>query len=186
MPRKELKTLEVSTPAAWRKWLEKHHASAEEIWLVFHKLHTGRPTIEYLDAVDEALCFGWIDSLIRRLDDDRYARKFTPRKLDSRWSTINRQRYERLNAEGRLMPAGIDRPPTDKSGDAPKYAKVPEYIERAIKKDRAAWAFFQKLAPGYRRQYVAWIDSAKREETKVKRLQEVVRRLAAGHKPGLK
>jgi uncharacterized protein YdeI (YjbR/CyaY-like superfamily) len=186
MPAKELKTLDVPTAVAWRKWLAANHASVSDIWLVFHKQHTGRPTIAYEDAVDEALCFGWIDSLIRRLDDDRYARKFTPRKLDSRWSTANRKRYATLKAAGRLAQPGLDRPPTNKSGDAPLVTKVPKYIEQAIKKNRAAWTFFQNLAPGYRRQYVAWIDSAKQQATKLKRLDEAIERLAAGHKLGLK
>src|SRR3954447_10815168 len=112
MPKRELKTLDVPTCDAWRQWLAKHHASESEIWLIFHKIHTGRPTISYEDAVDEALCFGWVDSLIRRLDDERYARKFTPRKADSRWSTANRTRYAKLKAERRLMQPGINRPPT--------------------------------------------------------------------------
>src|SRR5438045_2062466 len=98
MPSPTLKTLAASTPAQWRRWLSANHLRESEIWLIFHKRHTGRPTIAYEDAVDEALCFGWIDSLIRRIDDDRYARKFTPRKLDSRWSTANRKRYARLKA----------------------------------------------------------------------------------------
>jgi uncharacterized protein YdeI (YjbR/CyaY-like superfamily) len=186
MPTKKLRTLEASHSQAWRKWLASHHATETEIWLVFHKAHTGRPTVTYEDAVDEALCFGWIDSLIRRLDEDRYARKFTPRKLDSRWSTANRRRYAKLKAEGRLMQSGLDRPPTNKSGDALRVIKTPNYIEQAIKKNRAAWTFFQALAPGYRRQYVAWIDSAKQQATKLKRLDQAVQQLAAGHKPGLK
>jgi uncharacterized protein YdeI (YjbR/CyaY-like superfamily) len=185
MPAKKLKTLDVPTATAWRTWLDKHHASESEIWLVFHKQHTGRRTIAFEDAVDEALCYGWIDSLIRRLDDVRYARKFTPRKLDSRWSTTNRRRYAKLKAAGRLKKPGLVRPPTNKSGDAPMVTKIPKYIEQAIKKNRAAWTFFQNLAPGYRRQYVIWTDSAKLEATKQKRLAEVVRRLAAGHKPGM-
>ena len=91
---KTLKTVEARSPKLWRKWLEKHHASEVEVWLVFYKQHTGEKSIELGDAIDEALCFGWIDSLVRRLDDDRYARKFTPRKLDSR-SGHNRFRASR-------------------------------------------------------------------------------------------
>ncbi|HKP29292.1 MAG TPA: hypothetical protein VJU15_07805, partial [Gemmatimonadales bacterium] len=91
-----MKTLLVQTPKEWRAWLQKHHASEAEIWLVFHKQHTGVPSIEYQDALDEALCHGWIDSLIKRIDDDRFARKFTPRKPDSRWSEVNRKRYAEL------------------------------------------------------------------------------------------
>src|SRR6476661_8411233 len=103
MSSKTLKTLDVPTTDQWRAWLGEHHDSESEIWLIFHKVHTGRPSIRYEDAVDEALCFGWVDCLIRRLDDERYARKFTPRKADSRWSTANRKRYAALKADGRLM-----------------------------------------------------------------------------------
>jgi uncharacterized protein YdeI (YjbR/CyaY-like superfamily) len=183
-----LKTLDVRTIAAWRAWLATHHQSESEVWLVFHKRHTGRPSIAYDDAVCEALCFGWIDSLIKRLDDDRYARKFTPRKAGSRWSTANRQRYARLEASGRLKPAGRKLAPTDESGDAPRPSldRIPHYIEQGIKRHCAAWEFFQSLAPSYRRQYIAWIDSAKREETRAKRLGEAIEKLAAGEKPGLK
>jgi uncharacterized protein YdeI (YjbR/CyaY-like superfamily) len=188
MPSTSLKTLDVRTLAAWRAWLAKHHASESEIWLVFRKRHTGLASIDYEDAVDEALCFGWIDSLIRRLDDDRYARKFTPRRPDSRWSTVNRTRYARLQASGRLMPAGRKLAPTKRSGDAPRAssANVPAYIEQALKRNRAARKFFESLAPSYRRMYILWIDSAKREDTKVKRLREAIKKLAAGEKLGLK
>src|SRR3954447_21845386 len=103
---KRLKTLDVRTLAGWRRWLAEHHDSDTEVWLIFHKRHTGEPSVEYGDALDEALCFGWIDSLIKRLDDDRYARKFTPRKPDSKWSSVNRRRYAVLEASGRLMPSG--------------------------------------------------------------------------------
>lgn len=188
MPSKPLKTLDARTAAEWRAWLARHHQTESEVWLIFYKRHTGRPSIEYDDAVDEALCFGWIDSLIRRLDDARYARKFTPRKPGSRWSTANRQRYARLQASGRLMPAGLKLAPTDRSGDAPRpsLAMIPAYIEQAIGRNKAAWKFFEGLAPSYRRLYIAWIDSAKQADTKARRLKEVIKRLAAGEKPGLK
>src|SRR5215467_12808594 len=97
-----MKSVDARTPDQWRKWLTDHHDSESEVWLVFHKRHTGSRSIDYGDAVDEALCFGWVDSLIKRLDDARYARKFTPRKADSRWSDSNRERYARLKAAGRL------------------------------------------------------------------------------------
>jgi uncharacterized protein YdeI (YjbR/CyaY-like superfamily) len=188
MAAKTLRTLDVRSPGQWREWLARHHESESEVWLVFHKRVTGRPSIAYDDAVDEALCFGWIDSLIKRLDDERYARKFTPRKPDSRWSTANRKRYATLQANGRLMPAGLKRAPTGRSGDAPRTSpsRVPPYIQRALKGTPAAWSHFESLAPSYRRMYVAWIDSAKQEETKKRRLQEAVGLLAAGKKLGLK
>lgn len=188
MPSKSLRTLDVRSRRQWRTWLEAHHQSESEIWLVFHKRHTATKSISYDDAVEEALCFGWIDSLIRRLDDDRYARKFTPRKPDSRWSSINRRRYEGLKSRGLLAPAGLDRPPTNRSGDAPKLrvSVFPSYIEKGLKANARAWEHFERLAPSHRRAYVGWIDSAKREETKAKRLREAVTLLAAGQKIGLK
>ena len=185
---KTLKTLHVRNREHWREWLAKHHDSESEVWLVFHKRQTGRPSIAYYDAVDEALCFGWIDSLVKRLDDDRYARKFTPRKPDSRWSTTNRKRYAKLQASGRLTPAGVKRAPTDRSGDTPRPSpsKVPQYIQRALKSRPEAWNYFESLAPSYRRMYVAWIDSARQQETKTRRLQKAIGLLAAGKTLGLK
>jgi uncharacterized protein YdeI (YjbR/CyaY-like superfamily) len=187
MASSRLKTLDLPTAAQWRAWLAARHACESEIWLVFHKRHTGRPSIAYDDAVDEALCFGWIDSLIRRLDEDRYARKFTPRKADSRWSTANRRRYAKLKASGRLAPPGLERCPTDRDGDAPRPSldRLPPYIERGIKRHPAAWTFFQALAPSHRRKYIIWIDSAKLEPTKARRLKQAIALLAAGHKPTL-
>jgi uncharacterized protein YdeI (YjbR/CyaY-like superfamily) len=158
------------------------------VWLVFHKRQTGQPSIAYDDAVNEALCLGWIDSLVKRLDDDRYARKFTPRKPDSRWSTANRKRFAQLQASGRLMPAGLKRAPTERSGDAPRpsLSKVPRYIQQALSSRPAARNYFESLAPSCRRMYIAWIDSAKQPETKARRLREAVDLLAAGKKLGLK
>jgi uncharacterized protein YdeI (YjbR/CyaY-like superfamily) len=188
MRSKALKTFEARTPEQWRKWLAAHHDSESEVWLIFHKRHTGRASIAYQDALDEALCFGWVDSLIKRLDDARYARKFTPRKPDSRWSTVNRKRYAELKASGRLAPAGLNRAPTDRGYDAPRPAvsKLPKYIEDAVRKRPKAWRFFESLAPSYRRLYIRWIDSAKQEETKMRRLREAIRLLAAGKRLGLK
>jgi uncharacterized protein YdeI (YjbR/CyaY-like superfamily) len=183
-----LKTFDAPTPEEWRRWLADHHQSESEVWLVFYKQHTGRASIAYQDAVDEALCFGWIDSLVRRLDDARYARKFTPRKADSKWSTTNRRCYAQLKARGRLMPAGLNRPPTERSGDAPRPSpsKLPPYIQDALRDCPPAWNYFQSLAPSYRRLYIGWIDSAKQPETKMRRLEEAIRLLAAGKKLGLK
>ena len=188
MPSKPLKILEARDDAQWREWLARHYDSEAEVWLVFPKRRTIAPSIRYQDALDEALCFGWIDSLVKRLDDDRYARKFTPRKPDSRWSTANRRRFAKLQAAGRLMPAGEARPPTARSGDAPRppAGKIPGYIEDALRGVPAAWRFFESLAPSYRRLYIGWIDSAKQAETKSRRLKEAVGLLAQGKKLGLK
>jgi uncharacterized protein YdeI (YjbR/CyaY-like superfamily) len=186
--RKASKTLDVRTRAAWRAWLERNHDSAAEIWLVFHKRHTATASVEYEAAVEEALCFGWIDSLVRRLDADRFARKFTPRRADSRWSALNRKRYARVAAAGLLTDAGRARPPTGRVAGAPRREEwsLPQYIEDAFKANGRAWRHFEQLAASYRRAYVGWIDSAKREETKRRRLREAVQRLGRGAKLGLK
>lgn len=185
-----MKTFVARTAGQWRKWLAEHHDSQSEVWLVFHKVHTGRPSIAYLDALDEALCFGWVDSLVKRLDDARYARKFTPRKADSRWSAINRKRYAALKASGRLQPSGIARPPTDRTDDRPPRFEMPAAlsptIQAALRKQPSARRYFEGLTPSRRRRYVGWIESAKREETKRRRLEEAIRLLAAGKPLGLK
>jgi uncharacterized protein YdeI (YjbR/CyaY-like superfamily) len=186
-----MKTLLVRTLDQWRGWLARHHASESEVWLIFHKQHTGVASIAYKDALDEALCFGWVDSLVKRLDDRRFARKFTPRQPDSRWSAVNRKRYAELKTEGRLKPPGIERPPTSR-GSAPRPtrlempSKLPAYIQSALRNHPNALRHFEALAPAQRRRYFAWIESAKREETKLRRLEEAIRLLARGKVLGLK
>ena len=185
-----MKTFVAQTADQWRKWLDEHHDSESEVWLIFYKLHTGVRSIAHSDALDEALCFGWVDSLVKRLDESRYAIKFTPRNADSRWSAINRKRYAALKAAGKLKPGGVNRPPTDRSyGPRPRFqmpATVPRYIQAALKKRPTAWRYFEGLSPWHRRRYIGWIESAKREETKVRRLQVAIRLLAAGKPLGLK
>ena len=185
-----MKTFVAQTPDQWHNWLAEHHDSASEVWLVFYKVHTGRRSIAYADAIDEALCFGWVDSLVKRLDDARYALKFTPRKADSKWSDINRKRYAALKASGRLQAGGINRPPTNRSyALRSRYqmpTTIPAYIEAAIRKQPKAWKYFQTLASSHRRRYVGWIETAKREDTRARRLQEAIRLLTAGKPLGLK
>lgn len=183
----ELMTLEVGNRQQWRTWLGKHHASSPGVWLVFYKEHTRVKSIPYEDSVREALCFGWIDSLIKRLDDDRYARKFTPRQPTSKWSDINRKRWVELKAAGLLTPAGLAAAPTDNTYAPPSaMPDLPIYIAKALKANPKAWGFFQELAPSYRRHFVGWIHSAKRPETRDKRIRESIALLAAGKKLGLK
>jgi len=183
-----LQTLTVGSRREWRKWLKDHHDSQSEIWLVFYKQGTGITSISYDDALEEALCFGWVDSIIKRLDDARYARKFTPRKADSKWSTLNRRKYADLASRGLLAAPGLKRAPTTRSGDAPRpsLSAIPSYIKDRLKTVPRASQHFEKLAPSCRRAYIAWIDSAKLEETKEKRLREALVRLAAGQTLGLK
>lgn len=186
-----MKALLVRTLDQWRDWLTAHHASVSEVWLIFHKRHTGVASIDDTDARDEALCFGWVDGLVKRLDDRRYALKFTPRSANSRWSAVNRQRYAALKAGGRLKAAGIARPPTER-GYAPRPPRRPlpatltAYIQAGLKSHPKASQHFEALAPSHRRRYIAWIESAKREDTKLRRLKEAIRLLAGGKTLGLK
>jgi len=188
MPTKATKLLEVRTRQEWRNWLEKHHASDSAVWLVFRKGKAGGASLSHTDAVEEALCFGWVDSIVKRLDALRYARKFTPRKADSKWSSINRRRYEALKSRGLLAAPGLLRAPTSRSGDAPRpsLSAIPAYIEDRLKAHPRARQPFERLAPSQRRAYLGWIDSAKRFETKEKRLREALSLLAAGKKLGLR
>ena len=183
----KLPTLEVRNCRQWRAWLKKHHASSAGVWLVFHKAHTGVKSIGYEDAVREALCFGWIDSLIKRLDDDRYAYKVTPRKPTSKWSAINRGRWNELKAAGLLAPAGLAAAPTDNTyGPKPVIPILPGYIAKAFATNAKAWAFFRGLPTRERRNFVVWIHTAKRPETRERRIRESITLLAAGKKLGLK
>jgi uncharacterized protein YdeI (YjbR/CyaY-like superfamily) len=180
-------TLQVRSRQQWRAWLAKHHASSSGIWLVFYKAHTGRKSIAYEDAVREALCFGWIDSLVKRLDDARYALKITPRKPTSKWSAINRRRWMDLKAAGLLESAGLAAAPTDNTyAPRPVIPDLPVYIARTLKANPKAWTFFRQLAPTYRRNFVVWIHTARRPETREKRIRESIGLLAAGQKLGLK
>ena len=179
--------VDVRTRAAWRQWLAKHHASSPGIWLVRHKQHSGVKSMPYEDLVCEVLCFGWVDSLIKRLDNDHYAIKVTPRKRTSKWSDINRKRWKRLRAAGLLAPPGLAAAPTANSY-APHAAipELPAYIAKAVKANRRAWKHFQALARTYRRDLVVWIHTAKRPETRQRRIRESLELLSAGKKLGLR
>jgi uncharacterized protein YdeI (YjbR/CyaY-like superfamily) len=185
----------VTTRGEWRAWLADHHDRDREIWLVFWKKHTGKPSLPYAEAVDEALCFGWIDSLVRRLDDERYAQKFTPRKAKSNWTDLNRRRFARLVEERRMTAAGLAREPPpatavaeqrERSERPEPAATVPGDVEAALRAHGEAWANFSRLAPSHRRNYVRWIEAAKRPETRARRVAEAVARLERNEKLGLK
>jgi uncharacterized protein YdeI (YjbR/CyaY-like superfamily) len=179
--------LEVRDRPEWREWLQHHHTSSRGVWLVLYKKHTGAVSIPYEDAVCEALCFGWIDSLIKRIDGDRHAHKFTPRKSSSKWSESNRKRWAELRHTGLLTSAGLAAAPSDNTyGPKPRVPVLPAYIAKAFQRNPRAWMFFQELAPTDRRQFVVWIHLAKRPETRDRRISESINLLAARKKLGLK
>lgn len=186
-----LNLLYVPTREKWRAWLEQHHATATEVWLVYYKKHTGKPRVLYDDAVEEALCFGWIDSIVRKLDEDRFAQKFTPRKDHGTWSALNLDRMKRLIANGRMTLAGLAKfEPTRQSAPKPQRfeigAEIPAFIAEALQAHPAAAENFHRLAPSYRRSYIGWIIHAKKEETRQRRLQEAIEKLERNEKLGLK
>jgi len=184
----ERTTLVVRNRLQWRAWLAENHASSRGVWLVFHTDHTGVKSIAYEESVREALCFGWVDSLIKRLDDERYARKFTPRTPTSKWSDINRKRWAELEAAGLLAAPGLAAAPTERRSARPRqsFPSMPAYFAKALKASPKAWKFFQELAPSYRLHFVHWIHLAKRPETRRRRMGEAIALLAAGKKLGLK
>lgn len=189
-----MNTLELKHISDWRKWLSENHNRVDEIWLVYYKKHTGIYSISYQDSLDEALCFGWVDSLIKRIDDDRYARKFTPRRDDSNWSLVNKSRVGELIAEGRMTEPGMAKVEAAKqSGSWEKPVTKPEMdfeippeFEQALAENLEAVRFFETLAPTYRKHYIGWIATAKRPETRAKRIAEAIQLLSEGKQLGLK
>ena len=171
---------------AWRRWLEKHHAVKSEVWIAYYKKHTGRRCVSYEEAVEEALCFGWIDGQVRRLDEDSYAQRFTPRRAGSHWSTVNLRRFERLRAEGRVTDAGMAKGPTATTKIAAASWRLPDEvppdIEKALKKSRMAWANLQALPPSHRKKFVLWLSSAKRPETRQRRTAQAIAMLEKNEK----
>jgi uncharacterized protein YdeI (YjbR/CyaY-like superfamily) len=165
---------------AWRAWLEKHHASSPGLWLVYAKKHTGIPSLSYNDAVEEALCFGWIDSLIHPIDEDLYKQLFTPRKPKSRWSAANKARVERMIAAGLMTAAGTalialaKKHGTWRAIDDPASLTMPPELQRAIDANAAAKRNWLAYSPGMRKGFLLMVASAKRPETRAARIAQVV------------
>lgn len=176
----------------WRNWLELNHNSLNEIWLVYYKKHTKKPTVTYNEAVEEALCFGWIDSTIRRIDEETYMQKYTPRNDNSVWSLANKKRIEKLIKEGKITEAGIGKVEKAKANGQwqkahalSKQLKMPEDLEKTLKENKMAWINFKNFAPSYRNTYIGWVMAAKRPETIAKRIKLVVERSEQNEKPGM-
>jgi uncharacterized protein YdeI (YjbR/CyaY-like superfamily) len=171
--------------AAFRAWLLSHHATATELWVGFYKKSSGRGGLTYSEAVDEALCVGWIDGIIRRVDEHRFTHRFSPRQARSPWSAANIARFKVLRAAGRTAETGVavyQAHQASKSGKgavAPysyenRPARFSSSLSQTFKADRAAWTFFASQPPGYRRTCTFWVMSAKRDETRHRRLRALM------------
>lgn len=179
-----------ATPAAFRRWLEKNHGKAKELWVGFHKVHTSKPSITWPQSVDAALCFGWIDGLRQGLDADVYMIRFTPRRSTSVWSAVNLKRVAELKKLGLMAPAGIaafERRDPKAAGYTYGDQNIP-FDAATLKTFRAAkpaWKFFEAQPPGYRRIVTHWVMSAKRDETRKRRLEQLMADSAAGKRLGI-
>lgn len=176
------------TPAAFRAWLEKHHATAKALELRLFKVHAAHRGLTYAQALDEALCFGWIDGVVHRIDEDSFRQRYSPRRPRSTWSRRNIEHVERLKQAGRMAPAGLaaygarDEQRTGLySFEQERPELAPAHV-KAIRANEAAWAFYQEQAPGFRRLMAHWIMSAKREETRAKRLALLIDCAARGRR----
>jgi uncharacterized protein YdeI (YjbR/CyaY-like superfamily) len=175
-----------ATPAKWRAWLERHAATRTELSVGFYKKGSGKPSITWPEAVDEALCFGWIDGVRHRIDDERYRIRFTPRRRGSIWSDVNVRRVGELIAEGRMTPAGLAAFEARTAARSGVYAyetraeALPHEMERELRANAAAWEHFSQRPPSYRRSAIAWVTGAKQAVTRERRLASLIDHCARG------
>jgi uncharacterized protein YdeI (YjbR/CyaY-like superfamily) len=174
------------TPASFRKWLAKHHATAEELWVGYYKRGSGTPSVTWPETVDEALCFGWIDGIRKSEDDLRYTIRFSPRKPGSTWSAVNIRRARSLQSRGLMGPAGRAAFLARKENKSGAYSyeqrssTLPEPYASQLKKNSPAWKYFREQSPTYRKAVSWWVVSAKQEDTRKRRLEQLIEDSAAG------
>lgn len=178
-----------ATPVQFRKWLEKNHVTSTELWVGYYKKATGRPSITWPEAVDEALCFGWIDGIRKSIDDESYMNRFTPRRATSIWSRVNIGRVAALTAEGRMRPAGLAAFEKRKKTGVYSFEQAERpgldaAAEKEFRKHRKAWSWFQQQAPWYRRTAGFYVMSAKKPETRARRLARLMADSEAGQRIG--
>jgi uncharacterized protein YdeI (YjbR/CyaY-like superfamily) len=176
-----------TTPEQFRAWLEKHHATAGELWVGYYKKASGKPTMTWAESVDQALCFGWIDGVRKSLGPDSYLNRFTPRTARSTWSAVNIRRAKELIDLGLMHPAGLrafERRTDERSAihsyEQRRSAPLPRDLQRRFRSNAQAWSFFETQPPSYRQAAIWWVVSAKREETRDRRLSQLVEHSAAG------
>ncbi len=185
-------TLEFASSSEWRRWLQANHKEAKYVWLTHFKKASGKTGLTYSEALDEALCFGWIDGGMRSIDKDKYKIRYSPRKKKSVWSKKNRDRAEALVKEGRMTQAGIYKIEEamqnglwDIAYTSREKEEIPPDLREALKQNREADSNFQNFANSYRNNYIGWINNAKTGETRQRRIKEVVKRSSVNKKPGM-
>ena len=175
-----MKPMFFETPAAFRAWLKRHHKTADELWVGYYRKDSGKPTITWQESVDEALCFGWIDGIRKKISDEAYTNRFTPRRAGSNWSAINIAKVRELTKQKRMSAAGLAAfaKRTEAKSRIYSYEQVSfallEPLEKKFKANRKAWSFFEKQPPSYRRLMIGWVNGAKQEETRLRRLQKLI------------
>lgn len=180
-----LKIAFFKAPSDLRKWFAANHTSLAELWVGFYKKDSGKPSITWPQSVDEALCFGWIDGIRKSIDDISYKIRFTPRKARSIWSSVNIKRAHELVEQGLMQPAGLKAFAAREENRSGIYSyeqrspELPEQYAKKLKKDRTAWKFFQEQPASYRKAANWWVQSAKKEETRLKRLERLIQLSAA-------
>jgi uncharacterized protein YdeI (YjbR/CyaY-like superfamily) len=179
--------------SGWHAWLQVNHNSSKGIWLVFFKKESGKSSLQYEESVEEALCFGWIDSVIRKIDEESYVRKFTPRNDASKWSELNKKRVEKLIHEKRMTDAGMVKIMIAKQNgnwDTPDKPRIqfemPTEFQKGLESNQKAQKFFNTLTKTDKNQFITWIATAKRPETREKRIKEAIELLEKGQKLGLR
>ena len=191
MPAISYKTTQPKDRIHWRKWLEKNHATCPGIWLIYYKKSSGKAKLAYNDAVEEALCFGWIDSTLRPLDGDRFMQRFTPRKPKSGWSGLNKKRIEKMIAEGLMTRAGLEKIEDAKKDGSWKTLdhidaiQLPEDFAKALSKNKKATVNFERFPPFSKKQFLYHINQAKTEGTRKERIMLCVKMAAANKKPSI-
>lgn len=174
------KPLFFKTQILFRQWLEKNHNKKVEIFVGFYKVNSGKPSLTWSESVDQALCFGWIDGVKHSIDEDSYQIRFTPRKKNSIWSAVNIKKVTNLTQQGLMHDAGLESFSCRKEENSKVYAfeneevKFSTEFEKKFKANKAAWTYFQSLAPSYRKPSSNWVMSAKQEATRIKRLEALI------------
>ncbi len=184
--------LYLTTREEWREWLRLNHSTEEEVWLIYYKKGSGRKRIPYDDAVEEALCFGWIDGKIKRINDDYFIQRFTPRRKGSRWSKYNIERVEKMLKEGRMEPAGLfafrevmENPALIYENRSDSDPEIPGDLMSGLSLNEEALTNFSNFSPSSRRMYIQWLNSARRDETRIRRIGKIVDLAQKNIRPGM-